>query len=105
MRHLISEMPMNIYLEEIKQRVLEIFAEEDISIALFGSMAGGSMTTGSDVDVALIPRPSVDRRKLALLRETLEESNVPYVVEIVDFSEVSAEFREHALSKVIWWKR
>lgn len=95
---------MNIYLENIKECVLASLAGEDVAIALFGSMARGKVHAGSDVDIAVLPRGPWDKRKLTFLRERLEELNVPYVVELVDFSEVSNDFREIALENSLWWK-
>ena len=96
---------MNKYLEEIKDCVVTALAEEDVAIALFGSMASGESHAGSDVDIALGPRSKWDRSKLTLLRERLEEMNTPYQVELVDFSEVSDEFRRVSLAHSFWWKR
>lgn len=95
---------LNQYLETIKERVLAGLAGEDVAIGLFGSMARGKTCAGSDVDIAVVPKGEWNRRKLTLLREALEELNVPYVVELVDFSAVSRDFRESALRHVLWWK-
>jgi hypothetical protein len=58
-----------------------------------------------EVDVAIVPRDGWERRKLVLLRERLENLNIPYNVELVDFSSVSGKFREVALQNVIWWRK
>ena len=84
--------------------VMSALGDEDVAVGLFGSMAMGRANRGSDVDVAIIPRGSWNRRKLALLREQLEDLNVPYRVELVDFSEMSDGFRAYALESVVWWK-
>jgi len=94
----------NLHLEKIKACVLQDLSDEDVSVALFGSMVEGESRRGSDVDVAIIPKGMWNRRKLALLREKLENLNVPYAVELVDFSDVSREFKDFALKKVVWWK-
>ncbi len=96
---------MNKYLERIKRVVLEDVEDEDVSVGLFGSMATGSVHRSSDVDVAIVPRNGWDQGKLAQLREKLESLNVPYKVEIVDFSTVSETFRREALKGVVWWRR
>jgi predicted nucleotidyltransferase len=91
-------------LEAIKRVVLASLEQEDVSVALFGSMASGHIRQSSDVDVAIVPRNGWDRGKLALLREKLENLNVPYKVDVVDFSTVSRTFREEALRTVVWWR-
>ncbi len=42
--------------------------------------------------------------KLILLREHIEEMNIPYKVEIVDFSTVSEGFKKMALKEAVVWK-
>lgn len=59
----------------------------------------------SDVDVAVIPQGRWNEQKPALLRAKLEDLDVPYIVALVDFSNVSKEFREIALRMVVWWQR
>ena len=93
------------YIATIKEVVLAGLSDEDVSIALFGSMANKKAQRASDVDVAIVPRDGWDRRKLVLLRERLENLNTPYRVELVDFSSVSEKFREIALRTVIWWRK
>ena len=92
------------YLERIKQNVLSELAEENVAVALFGSAAVGTETCASDVDVAIIPRGTMNRAALSRVREKLEEFSVPYVVDIVDFSMVSESFKNNALSHAIWWR-
>ncbi len=84
--------------------MLRAFEGEDVSIALFGSHASGKPGISSDVDIAVIPRGKIDDRKLALLRAELEESSIPYKVDVADFSFVSSDFREFALQGARWWK-
>lgn len=96
---------MNAYLKQIKQCILAGLADEDVSIALFGSMARGAAHARSDVDVAVIPLGKWNSRKMVYLREQLEELNVPYKVELIDFSYVSDDFRNLALKNTVWWKR
>lgn len=100
-----SEVVVNKYLAKIKECVLFYLGGEEISVALFGSMAGGTVHGSSDVDIAIIPRGKWDHGKLVLLRERIEGLNVPYRVEIVDFSKVSDDFRSLALKSSVWWKQ
>lgn len=89
----------------IRRQIVSDLANENVSIALFGSYAKGSVKMSSDVDIAIIPKGEWDQSKLTLLREKLEESNIPCKVDIVDFSLVSPEFRRLALQKAIWWRQ
>jgi len=92
------------YLDTIKDVVLAALADQDVAVALFGSIARGEGRGASDVDIGIVPRGRWMRCRLALLREQLDELNVPYVIEVIDFSEVSDEFRQEALKDAVWWK-
>jgi predicted nucleotidyltransferase len=93
------------YLEHIREIILHALEHEDVSVALFGSHVHGTAGRTSDVDVAIIPHGSIDPSRLSLLRDELEESNIPYKVEVVDFSLVSRSFREFALQGAQWWRQ
>jgi predicted nucleotidyltransferase len=100
----IEALAVNRHLQTIKSLVLASLEHEDVSVGFFGSMASGSIRRSSDVDVAVVPRNGWNRSRLALLREQLEDLNVPYKVDVVDFSTVSQQFREEALKTVVWWR-
>ena len=94
----------NKYIEKLEKTVLAVFMDEDVKIILFGSRARKDNHITSDVDVGLIPRERLDKRKVLLLEEEVERLNIPYKVEIVDFSKTSANFRENAIKGAILWK-
>jgi predicted nucleotidyltransferase len=95
----------NQYLAAIKTLVLQSLAEENVAVALFGSAAVGGDTCASDVDIAVIPRGDWKRWKLSSLRQDLEDLNVPYSVDLVDFSTVSNSFKTTALTSAVWWRK
>ena len=41
---------------------------------------------------------------MALLRDKIDSLNIPYKVEIVDFTCVSEEFKRNALKEAVVWK-
>jgi predicted nucleotidyltransferase len=94
----------NKYIEKLKDLVLGIFRGEDVGIVLFGSRARNENSLRSDVDIGLIPRGKFDRKKITILKEKVEDMNIPYKVDIVNFAEVSADFRVEALKGAIAWK-
>lgn len=91
-------------IEKLKKDFLTFLKDEDVRVVLFGSRARGDFVNTSDVDVGIIIGKGVDRKKLILLREYIEELNIPYKVEIVDFSTVSEEFKQMALEEAVVWK-
>jgi len=95
---------MSSELIEIKNLILEFLKDQEVSILLFGSRSRKSHHQGSDVDIGIIPRGGVDPKCLVLLREILENINIPYKVELIDFSTTSEDFRNEALKEAEWWR-
>ena len=58
----------------------------------------------SDVDIGLIPYGEGERKKIVLLREKIEDLNISYNVEVVNFLEVSESFKKEAMKEVVVWK-
>ncbi len=92
------------HLEKLKKVLLSFLKDEDVKVVLFGSRARGDFVNTSDVDIGIIAEKGFDRKKLILLREYIDELNIPYKVEIVDFSSVSREFKQNTLKEAKVWK-
>lgn len=94
------------YLEEVRELVLRVASEADCTIFLYGSRAGGAFRRSSDVDIGFC---GLGEREFLRLRDRLlselEESVVPYHVDLVNMDAVSDRFRSTAMEKVIVWKR
>src|ERR1043166_2648493 len=85
-------------LEEVRRIVLNIVDRKG-AVYLFGSWARGEATRLSDIDVAIDPSTPLPRGMLASLREQLEESSVPYHVDIVDLTRTDPDFRRRVLAE------
>jgi predicted nucleotidyltransferase len=67
---------------------------------VFGSRAEGTARRYSDIDLGLAGEPlSFDQ--LGRLSEALEESELPYRVDVVNLAETSREFRALALARAV----
>lgn len=77
---------------------------QKIKVVLFGSRARKDYVASSDVDIGLIPYGAVNEGKITLLRDRIEQLNIPYKVEIVNLQDVSEDFKKEALKEVIVWK-
>lgn len=73
-----------------------------IKVFLFGSRAKGNARSRSDIDIALLsdqPLPLL----ISQLKEKIEESTIPYQVDVVDLSTVSPTFRKKVLTEGKPW--
>jgi predicted nucleotidyltransferase len=99
--------PTPIYqksIRDLKSLVIELFKEENVILILFGSRARGDYSRVSDIDIGILPDKRLDRKKLILLKEKIDNLNFPYTVDVVDLSKVSEAFREKVLRDGIIWK-
>lgn len=98
---------MNKYIQQVKDIVLECMKDEMVHVYLFGSWARGAVGQGSDVDVAieyLTDMSVADKLKITDLRDRLEESTVPYRVDIVDMHQASNALIQEIRKEGIQWK-
>lgn len=91
-------------IRDLKSLIIEFFKEENVIVILFGSRARGDYNRVSDIDIGILPENRLDRKKLVLLKEKIDNLNFPYTVDVVDLSRVSEAFREKALREGIIWK-
>ncbi|AKB83865.1 hypothetical protein MSBR3_3287 [Methanosarcina barkeri 3] len=91
-------------IRDLKSLLIEFFKEENVIVILFGSRARGDYSRVSDIDIGILPKNRLDRKKLVLLKEKIDNLNFPYTVDVVDLSKVSEVFREKALREGIVWK-
>ena len=69
-------------------------------VFIFGSRAKGKARKFSDYDIGVTGKKPLNFKKIAQINEELEESDLPYRVDVVDFSTVSKSFKNIALSKL-----
>jgi len=92
------------YLSIIKEAVVASLKDDKVKIILFGSRARGDNNRCSDVDIGIIPFGKFKEERITLLKEKVENLNIPYKVEIVNLSEVSEEFKTEAMKDAVVWK-
>jgi predicted nucleotidyltransferase len=90
-------------LTEVRRIVLEGLAGYAVRVYLFGSHARGTAHRTSDIDVAILPLEPIPSWVLSVLRGELEESHVPYRVDLVDLSMADPAFRERVMQEGIVW--
>lgn len=94
----------NPYLIEIADLLRPILAGVSCRVYLFGSRATGTAQLGSDVDVAVDADEDVSTL-LSRARFVLEESTIPYKVDLVDLRRTGPAFRRQVIEEgVLWWQ-
>ena len=79
------------YYDELKALYF-LFPNID-EIIIFGSRARGDYREYSDIDIAI--KGELTKLEIALIREHLEESKIPYVTDVVEYSKiVDKKFKE-----------
>lgn len=91
------------YLAQIVTILAEVLKDTPCVIYLFGSRATGSAGPTSDYDLAALAKDNLSG-KLSWLRQRLEQSDIPYKIDLVDLQTVSADFKQRvqAEGQVIW---
>jgi uncharacterized protein len=77
-------------IRDLKSLIIEFFKEENVIVILFGSRARGDYSRVSDIDIGILPQNRLDRKKLVLLKEKIDNLNFPYTVDVVDLSKVGS---------------
>ena len=91
-------------LDMVKKVVLDEISNEPVKVYLFGSWARGEEHVSSDIDIAVDSIDGVHLENLARLREALEESAVPYRVDVVDLAEAAKVLADKVRKEGIVWK-
>ena len=80
------------HLETI-QRILEEHVP-DCEVRAFGSRAKWNAEDYSDLDLAVVGEQPLNWRVLSMLKDALEESTLPFRVDVLDWHDISDNFRE-----------
>lgn len=86
--------------KQIKNTIFRYLSHEKYQVFMFGSRVNGKTTKYSDYDIGILGKNRLPSETKFLIEESLEESNIPCKVDIVDFFLVSPDFRKVALSNI-----
>ena len=88
------------YIDIVKQIVLKHIPKDNFAVFLFGSRAVGNAKPLSDIDIGILglePLPTIIKVDL---ESDLEESIVPYKIDLIDFYQVDKDFKKEALNTI-----
>ena len=90
-----------VTIAEIKKILFKFLDPQKDRVFIFGSRAIGGARKFSDIDIGVKSEKQIDSLLLSDIEEAFEESDIPYTVDVVDFSQVSDKFKELAEQKII----
>ena len=88
-------------LEEIKKILWRHLDRKKYRAFVYGSRAVGDSFKWSDVDVGIEGDKPIPMTEWTDIEDDLEQSNIPFMVEVVDFKRVDKDFYKRAKQKVI----
>lgn len=93
------------YLQIVKDIVLSHIDKEKVFVILFGSRALDNYRSKADIDIGLITKNTPLDRTIHRVINAIDESIVPYKVDIIDFKQTDDDFKKVALKNVIVWNK
>lgn len=84
------------YMAEIKRSLAEHVP--DCEVFAFGSRVNGKARTHSDLDIVLVGNEGLDWRRVEKLKDAFSESDLPTIVDVLDWHTLFDEFRRVTLT-------
>ncbi|MBM7554439.1 nucleotidyltransferase family protein [Thalassobacillus pellis] len=91
-------------LKQLKAIVLEQLATHKVRVFLFGSWARKEEKQSSDIDIAIESPHPFPPGKWNALMESIEESTIPYKVDVVDLNHADIALVKKVEEEGIIWK-
>lgn len=90
-------------MEQVRDIVVSVLRGTSARVYLFGSWARGENHMSSDIDIAVEHDGDVSAEIMMQLKEDLEESTVPYRVDVVDLNFADARLVDAVRREGILW--
>lgn len=91
-------------IEQVKRIVLNEVGQTSAVVFLFGSWAREEERRTSDIDIGILHDSVLPPEVFAKIRSALEESTVPYRVDVVDLAKADRALIEKVRKEGIIWK-
>lgn len=85
----------------LKQIVRKYLPDESYRAFIFGSRVVGNNRKFSDIDLGIHGPKSLSPKEYITIKNEFEDSDIPYRVDLVDFTNVSAKFKQVSLRNII----
>ena len=91
-------------LGELRRMILAALGERKAQVWLFGSCARGEVRQHSDIDIAILPRDELPGGFFGELEADIEESAIPYDVDLVDLRHADPALLDEVRSEGVKWR-
>ncbi len=91
-------------LNELRTLVIETLLDTNAKVYLFGSWARNEEKQSSDIDIAVEPHSYFPPSKWVELHDQIEESTIPYYVDIVNLKNASSSLVKNVKKEGILWR-
>lgn len=91
-------------IENLRHMVIDALGDHDAEVWLFGSCARGVVQQHSDVDIAILPRDELPATFFAGLAADIEESAIPFDVDLVDLRHADPGLLDEVRREGIKWR-
>jgi hypothetical protein len=93
----LEHYPQEKFKKEIKQIVDKHLLPVKYRLFVFGSRVNTAGDEHSDIDIGIEAANEIPAKTIAQLREDIENLNILYKIELVDFKKANSEFKSIAL--------
>jgi len=98
-----SSADMSDVIRRLRDLLLQTINDQNVKIYLFGSWARGTNKNSSDIDVGIWHPSSPGPEFFMNLRDLLEESTIPYRVDLVDLVHADPALLDKVRKEGILW--
>ena len=93
------------YIKLCKELVLKNINTSEYAVFLFGSRAYDRHPEKADIDIGVLGEKEMPAYEKYLIKDKIEEAEIPYNVDIIDFFSAEKNFRKVALRKIELWTK
>ena len=104
MEELADQVNREEIMDKVQALVLKGLGDTDARVYLFGSWARGTNQRTSDIDIALEHRGDVTPYLVAKIRDLLEESSIPFNVDVVDLTQAGEGLIKNVKREGLLWR-
>lgn len=90
-------------LKQVRETLLKYLKGKPVQVYLFGSWAKQKNRHTSDIDIAIWSETNLLEKDIMGLRFHLEESSIPYRVDVVDLTKAEPEFLKKVKEEGLLW--